>query len=166
MFLTVDQFTRVWKGETAATVRLLDKLTDASLDKPSHEIIRSVGRAAWHIVATYPEMCRHFGITIDTPTENDPIPATAAAIKAAYQQVSEVVLNHVSRWTDADLKKEIDMYGETWTYGKALWALMMHEVHHRGQLSVIMRLADLPVTGIYGPAREEWTKYGMTAPEL
>ena len=48
------------------------------------------------------------------------------------------------------------MYGETWKKGFALWVTVAHQAHHRGQLTVLMRMAGLKVPGIYGPAKEEW----------
>jgi len=30
-----------------------------------------------------------------------------------------------------------------------------HFIHHRGQLSVYLRLNDIPVPGIYGPSADE-----------
>jgi uncharacterized damage-inducible protein DinB len=55
------------------------------------------------------------------------------------------------------------MYGETWKRGQTLLYLMLHNAHHRGQITVLMRQAGLPVVGIYGPAREEWEAMGMPA---
>jgi uncharacterized damage-inducible protein DinB len=34
-------------------------------------------------------------------------------------------------------------------------AVMNHMIHHRGQLSVFLRLLDVPLPGIYGPTRDE-----------
>jgi len=34
------------------------------------------------------------------------------------------------------------------------WALN-HMIHHRGQLSVYLRLLDVPVPGMYGPSADE-----------
>ena len=58
------------------------------------------------------------------------------------------------------------MYGETWKRGKSLPVFLTHEMHHRGQMTVIMRLAGLKVPGIYGPSKEEWTNYGMEPPAV
>lgn len=33
--------------------------------------------------------------------------------------------------------------------------VMNHMIHHRGQLSVFLRLLDVPLPGIYGPTRDE-----------
>ena len=36
-----------------------------------------------------------------------------------------------------------------------LWWLLMDSVHHRGQMSVYLRLADAKVPSIYGPSADE-----------
>jgi uncharacterized damage-inducible protein DinB len=166
MFLTIDQFSSVWKGETAATLRLFDALTDESLTKPDRPDVRNLGRAAWHIVTTYPEMGGLMGITFDSVTAKDAIPASADQIRQAYRNVSETVLKTVSNWTDADLLKKDEMYGETWERGKSLWAFLAHEIHHRGQMTIMMRLAGLKVPGLYGPSQEEWKQHGMEPPRV
>ncbi len=166
MFTSIKQFAEVWESETANTVKLLERLTDESLALPDNKDVRNLGRAAWHIVTTYPEMCARFGITVEGPTEKDPVPGTAARIKDAYRTYTDAILQTVKTWSDPDLRKEDDMYGEMWPRGKSLWVLLLHEIHHRGQMSVLMRLAGVPVTGLYGPAREEWSQYGMSAPEV
>jgi len=166
MFTSIEHFTTVYKAEVERTEKLLGNLTDASLSKPDHKDLRSLGRAAWHIVTTYPEMCRRFDIHLNKPSEKDPIPKKAADIKDAYHLVTRAVLQAVGGWKDADLRKEDDMYGEKWPRGKSLWVLVVHEIHHRAQMTVLMRLAGVPVTGVYGPSREEWSQYGTKAPEV
>ncbi len=166
MYTSIEIFKETWKSETAATLKLLRMLTDQSLDKPEIEDIRTLGRAAWHIVTTYPEMCGRLGIKLDTPTEKDPIPSSADSICGAYQEASEGVLNQVGHWSDGDLEKEDDMYGQVWKRGKSLWVFLVHEIHHRGQLTILMRLAGLPVAGVYGPSKEEWVNYGTEPPAV
>ena len=68
-----------------------------------------------------------------------------------------------STWTDASLEEMRDMYGRPWKNGTTLRALISHQAHHRGQLTVLMRQAGLRVPGIYGPAREDWASMGMKA---
>ncbi|RYE18988.1 MAG: damage-inducible protein DinB, partial [Sphingobacteriaceae bacterium] len=35
------------------------------------------------------------------------------------------------------------------------FVVMNHSIHHRGQLTVYLRLNDLPVPGLYGPSADE-----------
>ena len=55
------------------------------------------------------------------------------------------------------------MYGEDWKNSLSLWVLITHQIHHRGQMTVLMRQAGLVVPGIYGPAKEEWVAIGIPA---
>jgi len=55
--------------------------------------------------------------------------------------------------------------GQTWKQGDVLSSLILHQAHHRGQMTVLMRQAGLAVPGIYGPAKEEWAAMGMAAPK-
>ena len=166
MFRTIAEFTNAWQGESGSTLKLMQALTDESLGQQVSPEGRSLGRLAWHIVQTLGEMGGHAGLTIDGANEKTPQPAGAAAIAVAYQAGAAALEKAVTTtWKDADLPVEIDMYGEKWTRAMTLRALIQHEVHHRGQMTVLMRQAGLKVPGIYGPAREEWAVYGMPTQE-
>ena len=166
MFRTLADFSHAWQSEREGTLKIMKALTDSSLTQKVSPEGRSLGRLAWHIVQTLGEMGGHAGLEIDAPNERTPQPATAQAIAEAYAAGSAAVEAAVKKsWTEADLAGEIDMYGEKWTRGQSLANLIAHEVHHRGQMTVLMRQAGLKVPGVYGPAREEWAAYNVPAPE-
>jgi uncharacterized damage-inducible protein DinB len=166
MFRTIAEFADAWKYESSSTLKIMQALTDGSLAQKVTPEGRSLGRLPWHVVQTLGEMGGQAGLSVDGANEKTPQPATAAAIAEAYKAGSAAVGTAVAAaWKDDDLPAEIDMYGEKWTRAMALRALIQHEVHHRGQMTVLMRQAGLKVPGIYGPAREEWATYGMPAHE-
>ncbi len=166
MFRTIDDFEKAWSNERASSLKVMRALTDASLGQPVAAGGRTLGRIAWHIVQTLAEMGGHAGLKIEGAGEHAPQPASASAIADAYEANSGAVLNAIkSAWKDDDLPGEIEMYGEKWTRGQTLLALVVHEAHHRGQMTVLMRQAGLVVPGVYGPSREEWAAYGMPVQE-
>jgi uncharacterized damage-inducible protein DinB len=166
MFRTIEDFEKQWKGERASSLKVMRALTDASLGQMVAPGGRSLGRIAWHVVQTLGEMGGHAGLKVEGVDEKAPQPAQAAAIADAYTVNAESVARAVkASWKDADLPVEIDMYGEKWPRGQALAALIAHEVHHRGQMTVLMRQAGIAVPGVYGPAKEEWAAYGMPVQE-
>ena len=166
MFRTIDDFLESWSRETEATVKVFENLTDESLDQRAAPHNRTLGRTAWHIVQTLPEMGGRTGLDIAGPGEDDPVPVSAAEIAARLRETSESLAAEVkAKWSDADLETEDDLYGESWPRGKTLAALVNHQIHHRGQMTVLMRMAGLRVPGVYGPSMEEWADYGMPAPE-
>jgi uncharacterized damage-inducible protein DinB len=167
MFTQLEQFIMQWEYETIATQRILEALTDASL---AQEVIpgrRTLGGLAWHITCSIHEMMSRTGLQFTAATEHDPIPATAKDIADAYRSACAAFLAALKeQWTDASLTKTVDMYGEQWPNGLTLMVLIKHEIHHRGQMTILMRQAGLKVPGIYGPVYEEWAAMGVEAPSV
>jgi uncharacterized damage-inducible protein DinB len=146
---------------------MLGALTDASLSQSVAKDHRTIARMAWHIACAIPEMANHTGLHVTGPSEKDPIPTSAQAIKAAYDKAAASLLEQVTTcWNDETLQIEDNMYGETWKRGMTLTVLINHQTHHRAQMTVLMRQAGLPVPGIYGPSKDEWGQYNMPAPAV
>jgi uncharacterized damage-inducible protein DinB len=162
MFRTIEDFEQTWTSERESSQKVMRALTDASLGQMVAPGGRSLGRIAWHIVQTLGEMGNRAGLKVDSVDEKTPQPTQAAAIADAYAANAEALARSVKAgWKDSDLPGEIDMYGEKWTRGRTLAIVITHEVHHRGQMTVLMRQAGVTVPGVYGPAKEEWSAYGM-----
>ena len=166
MFRRVADFQASWEQERAGTLRVLKALDDRSLAQATAQDHRTLGRLAWHLTTTVAEMMERTGLSIGGPPHDAPVPASAAEILAAYDTASRRLGEQVAGWSDATLETEDDMYGERWARGKTLLALVAHQAHHRGQMTVLMRQAGLPVPGVYGPAREEWAAWGMQPPAV
>ena len=167
MFTRIADFEKAWETESASTQKIFEALTDASLMQSVSDGHRTIGRIAWHIVTTVPEMMNQTGLHCESVNKEDPIPAAAEEIKAKHKVLAKEFMDQVkTNWKDEDLEKEDELYGEKWRRGLTLSILIRHEVHHRGQLTVLMRQAGLKVPGVYGPAMEEWSNYGMEAPEV
>ncbi len=166
MFRRIQDFVETWGHERASTLKVLAALTDASLAQSVTTGHRTLGRLAWHLATTPAEMMARTGLAVGGPSHESAPPSSAAAIAAAYQAASQAVADGVARWTDATLDTEDDMYGQKWARGMTLMALVVHQAHHRGQMTVLMRQAGLEVPGVYGPSREEWAKMGMQPPAV
>lgn len=165
MIRAIGDFLDGWRAESDATLSIFGALTDASLAQKVAPEGRSLGQIAWHMTLSLGEMMAHAGSPIPWPGEDAPVPSTAEAIRRTYADGSAALLADVrGRWTDAKLLEEVAMYGEKWAYGKVLSVLIVHQAHHRGQMTVLMRQAGLRVPGVYGPSREEWQDYNMPAP--
>jgi uncharacterized damage-inducible protein DinB len=96
-----------------------------------------------------------------------PVPATAQEIAGAYRAVANTLPELIrEKWADGDLLIEDEAYGEKWQRRFTLMALVAHQAHHRGQMTVLMRQAGLRVPAIYGPAMEDWADYGKEAPKV
>ena len=143
-------------------LKFLNQLTDDSLNKKFNDNVRTPGKIAWHIVTTLGEMVQRTGLKFDATHEDSPIPTTAKQICDDYKRSSDGMLKAVTgEWNDDSLNEDVELYGQTWKKGMVLSSLVNHQIHHRGQLTVLMRVAGLKVPGVYGPAKEEWAQMGM-----
>ena len=166
MYRTIEDFRKSLNSERENTLKVLRALTDASLAQKVGPGGRTLGRIAWHITQMFGEMGSQMHLPVEAAGEKTPQPPTAQVIADAYDAGSSALVKGVqATWTDADLLVEIDMYGEKWPRGYALWGLIAHEIHHRGQMTVLMRQAGLDVPGVYGPSKEEWAAYKMPVQE-
>ncbi len=162
MFYKISDFQNDWKAESAATLKIMNCLTDESLNQKIYENGRTLGRLAWHIVSTLGEMAVHAGLPAKEIDENSKVPISAKLIAEEYQKDSKKLADIViSNWSDDSLKEEVNMYGQNWKKGFVLEVLVRHQIHHRAQMTVLLRQAGLKIPGIYGPTREEWEALGM-----
>ena len=166
MIRHIEDFVALWNQESSSTLSLFRALSDAAMPQAVAAEHRDLGRLAWHITATVREMMERTGLHVAGPDEGAPVPASIAKIVRQYEESSESLLSAIQGWTDADLETEDSMYGEKWKRALTLQILMMHQTHHRGQMTVLMRQAGLAVPGMYGPSKEDWAKYGMPTPTI
>lgn len=165
MFKTIEAFLINWDHESGSTQKILDTLTDKSLGQEVSPEDRTLGRIAWHVVTTLGEMMSRTGLDFTANAHDAAVPTTAAEIAGAYRSTNEAMVTAIKeQWTDESLAELKEMYGEQWAIGTVLGILTAHQTHHRGQMTVLMRQAGLPVPGVYGPSREEWAMFGGEAP--
>ncbi|MBP3944423.1 DinB family protein [Sphingobacteriaceae bacterium WQ 2009] len=149
--------------ETANTRRILANLTDADLTFQPHEKSMTLGNLAGHIV----ELHNWVSIAISTndfniATDYKPLKPTSVAelqevLEAGFIKNQSLIKSlpeeqWLSQWT-----VRVDNYiiGEMPKLGAIRFVVYNHLIHHRGQLSVYLRLLDIPVPGLYGPSADE-----------
>jgi uncharacterized damage-inducible protein DinB len=166
MFTSVDSFVKTWEDNVGRTTKIMEALTDDSLKQEVTNDHRTLGRMAWHVVTTISEMPAHLGMKLEGPAHTEPVPANAADIVMGYKTLAASLTEQIKGWNDDDMMIEDDLYGEKWKRGMTLKILIDHEIHHVGQMTVLMRQAGLKVPGLYGPSKEEWSNYGGQPPEV
>ncbi len=156
MFTTVKHFDKTWRHESGETARVMAAFSDESLAQavaPGH---RTLGDVAWHLTTAQRELAGKMGLAYDAPTHASPQPSRASDIHTAYVAAAAALGKAVSSgWTDDSLRERFQAYGMEWTKGRFLFVLLCHEIHHRGQMTVLMRQAGLIVPGVYGPSADE-----------
>lgn len=161
MYYKINDFLADWEYERNATIKIFSALNDNSLSAKVSDKGRTLGYLAWHITLTIGEMMSKTGLKVNSPAEDSLPPGSAEEIKAVYEKASNSLNEELKKWGDETLLEEDEMYGSKWKRGTTLGVLITHQIHHRGQMTVLMRHAGLKVPGIYGPSYEEWEALGM-----
>ena len=164
MYHHIKDFLSDWDYESNITSKLFQNLSDESLSKEIHPNVRTLGLLSWHMTHTIQEMMGKAGLKINIKEQLDYKNETVKEICDTYEQAAKLLVEALNKnWTDSDLVKEDEMYGDKWKRGTTLSILIRHQAHHRGEMVALMRIAGLPVIGAYGPTKEEWAQWGMEA---
>ena len=156
MYLSISEFVEDWNRESGNSLKVERMLTDASLSQKGDAESNSLGKIAWHMVVMIGLTAAGAGLTVDAPPRGTEPPATAAAIADAYERAARSLAEQASaRLKDDQMGTEITLFGRTMKLAAALQGLIRHQIHHRGQMTILMRSAGLTVPGVYGPSREE-----------
>ena len=152
--------------ETATTRRLLERVPEDRLTWKPHTKSMALGALSEHLgqLALWGRMTiTASGVDLEQmarPADDQPL-ATRAALLAHFDtEVAACRAALVGR-TDAELMAPWTLRRGAqafFTMPKATcWRtfVMNHLVHHRGQLSVYLRLLDVPLPSIYGPSADE-----------
>ena len=158
----LDLFRRFWDREAQLTIQLLEALPKDQYDFRPDPGGRSLGELAWHLSEI--EGFISYGITKGAVTfqeapPNLQRPREVRLLAPGYRRVHEEAVARLADLTDAQLERELPFADQRMPVRVMLWgAMLMHVVHHRGQLSLMCRLAGGTPPGIYGPNREEMEK--------
>ncbi len=156
MFRTVDDFLKTWNRESEVTLEVLAMVSDDAMVQASADGHRNLGQIAWHLPVSLGQLGRKMGLDFETPGLTTTMPMDMAMTVNAYRKASEGLYGAIEEsWTDATLEERDDIYGDSWPRGETLMTLLSHEIHHRGQMTVLMRLAGLKLPPVYGPTRDQ-----------
>ena len=164
MFRRIADFEGQWKYETDATLKVLRALSDRSLAQPVVPGGRTLGFLAWHLTVALPVQMAQAGVQSAGPGHEATVPSRASEISHTYEQAAGSLGDAVKKsWSDEKLTDVVSYFGRPMSLGLVLEAVIRHQAHHRGQMTVLMRQAGVPVPGVYGPSKEEWVAMGMAA---
>jgi uncharacterized damage-inducible protein DinB len=74
---------------------------------------------------------------------------------ADFESETSTVIDRIQNLSDADLSKTVQFAGTTFTADRFAMMMLFDQVHHRGQLSVYVRMAGGKVPSIYGPSADD-----------
>jgi len=155
----LEMFLAAWDREAANTVKLLKALPPTQYDFRPDPGGRSLGELAWHLAEG--DAYISFGVergqfAMDMRPPGIERPRTVEALAPGYERVHREAVARIRNLKPEDLDRTIPFFTGPRTIRDILWdAIVGHGIHHRGQLSLMCRLAGGQAPGLYGPNREE-----------
>jgi uncharacterized damage-inducible protein DinB len=156
----LDEF----REEAAITRRILDRVPADKLAWKPHAKSMSLGQLAIHIATTPGALARitqQDSFDVSQGSFVPPQPKDVDEIHAAFEQSVHQVEEHLKTMTDQEAQRSWRlMLRDKEVFSKPRIGVMRsimlnHWYHHRGQLSVYLRLLDVPVPIIYGRSADE-----------
>jgi uncharacterized damage-inducible protein DinB len=149
------------EAEAPASRKCLERIPENLFDYKPHEKSMAMGYLAL-IVAEIPRWISHMVEQgdIDFATFKHPEAKTAADLVKYFDENMEGARKALQNVSDEALAEAFHLKNK----GQILFSSpkkdnigssINHMVHHRGQLTVYMRLNDLPIPSIYGPSADE-----------
>lgn len=152
------------ESEIATTRRVLERLPDEHFDWKPHAKSMSLGGLATHI-ATIPfygtAVLQGQDFDVAAPLPPNPLATTRDEILRRFDETAAALRALLEGADDESLRQAWSLLaGERVIFtqpriGVLRGLVVSHLVHHRGQLSVYLRLLDVPVPSIYGPSADE-----------
>ena len=155
----LDRFFATWDYETQGTLKLLRALPKEKYDFRPDPEGRSLGELAWHLAEgdAYITQGIDTGVFFgDVKPEHVERPRTIEAVVSGFELVHKDAVARMKKLTVADLDRKVNFFNTPMDIRDIMWSYIIHHaVHHRGQLSLLCRLAGGQPPGLYGPNREE-----------
>jgi uncharacterized damage-inducible protein DinB len=161
-----DSLLPEYDHELATTRRVLERVPEAEFGWKPHPKSMTLGQLAGH-VASIPFW---LSATLDTPFYDvmagdreatlEP-PASRSEMLRQFDEKVRKARASLANASDAEMMAPWSLkQGGTVIFSMPRVAavrsfVMNHMIHHRGQLSVYLRLKDVPVPPIYGPSADE-----------
>jgi uncharacterized damage-inducible protein DinB len=155
----LEMFLSAWDREAESTLKLLRALPPTQYDFRPDAGGRSLGELAWHLAEGDAYMS--YGIDVgqfamDAKPPNIERPRTVEALAPGYERIHREAVARIRKLKPEDLERSIPFFGGPMPIRDILWGMVIsHGIHHRGQLTLMCRLAGGQAPGLYGPNREE-----------
>lgn len=157
-----EQFLAKYEREHATTMRVLRAFPVEHLDLRPHPKCNTARQLGWTFVLE-----RFLGIMVfndtfaeaargETPPPPESWDESLAMLEKAHREFADLI----RATPDDELLNEVRFFTAPKTMGKVrridwIWFLLSDEIHHRGQFSIYLRMADGKVPSIYGPTADE-----------
>jgi uncharacterized damage-inducible protein DinB len=158
-----EQVLSAYAREHATTMRVLRAYPTDKLDLRPHAMCKTARELGWVFVSErgLGTFAFNNGLASGAPPGGMPAaPEKWDDVLHALEKAQSDFENMIRATSDQDLNTAIKFFGGPKKLIdipriQLLWSLLFDEIHHRGQFSIYLRMADAKVPSIYGPTADE-----------
>lgn len=157
-----DELMAELKRESATTRRVLERVPEDQLSWKPHAKSMSLGELALHIAQLPRGIAELLGeLSVEVPAVPLREATSREELLSAFDQAVAVAATTIAEWGEDGLAAEWRLTRDEHTLfalprAAVVRTLMLnHSYHHRGQLTVYLRLLGVPVPAVYGPTADE-----------
>jgi uncharacterized damage-inducible protein DinB len=153
--------------EAATTRKVLERVTDDKLSFKPHDKSWTMAELATHLANNY-EWAKTTFASESFDYSPGGVPHKQEEPVGSAKQLMETFDKNLKAAREALLNVTDEQWSQPWSLlanGATVFSMpkiavyrsfvMNHSIHHRGQMSVYLRLTNIPVPSIYGPSADD-----------
>lgn len=153
-----ENLIRVIKKEAAKTIKAMNAFPGDKLLFTPHDRSRNASRVMTTFVfEMYLIESLVFREKIDRSVFQTYSPPDLQTIISDFEKEVSHVVTTLEKMSEEDVSKEVEFVGKKMTGDEFAMGMIFDMIHHRGQLTVYIRLAGGKVPAIYGPSADDPT---------
>ena len=146
------------KKEFSTTLRVLKAYPQEKNDFKPHERSSNVlGLTSTFVFEMYLLDMHLFGDALDRSIFQKYRPDNIQTVVNDFERECTQVIERLEKMQESDLSKTVTFANRTYVADEFALMMLHDQIHHRGQLSVYVRMAGGKVPSIYGPSADDPT---------
>ena len=156
--ISKEDLISLFRKEFATTLRVMRAYPGHQMHFAPHERSQPAKRLmATFVFEMYLLRSYLLGEKIDRSVFQQYSKETIEELITDFEKETAAVIDRIQNLTENDLANTVQFGGATFTGDRFAMMMLFDQVHHRGQLSVYVRLAGGKVPSIYGPSADDQT---------
>lgn len=160
-----EQYLGIYQQEHERTMRVLRAYPRDKSELRPHPKLKNARELAWQFVIEQGLMEKALttGFDFSRPPSVPAVPESFDEVLKTFEAGQKKFAGLIGQLRDDELYETVQFFTGPGRIGdmtrmQFLWLMLHDQIHHRGQFSVYLRMADGKVPAIYGPSADEpWT---------
>ena len=156
--ITVNELLKLYGKEFATTLKVMRAYPENRLDFKPHERSQSAARImSTFVFEMFLIKSYVFGENLDRELFRNYAPGNLDTLIKDFEKQTSIVISKLEKISGEEFGKKVEFAGAKMTADEFLLMMLFDQIHHRGQMSVYIRLAGGKVPSVYGPSADDPT---------